>query len=328
MKTYKFHSKTGLSLVNEDLPALGPHDVRIRVRAVSLNYADLMVARYFDTFFSEAIVPVSDCAGEVIEIGAAVSRFSVGARVLSCFFPLWIDGPIPANHEDGVPGVLAEEVILNEQAIVAMPEYLTFEEGATLPCAGLTAWNALFEGGNLKAGDTVVVQGTGGVSLFALQLAKAAGAEVILTSSGAEKCQRALSMGASHTVDYKKIPTWGEHVWALTGNRGADLVVEVGGAGTFDQTVAALRFGGTMSLIGILAGIEGHINTLGIVRKGLHVAGIHVGSRGMFESFNRALGATRIRPVIDTIFDFDQAQQAYDRIASGAHFGKVVIRVY
>jgi NADPH:quinone reductase-like Zn-dependent oxidoreductase len=223
--------------------------------------------------------------------------------------------------------MLAEQVVLPESAWVRMPPRLSFEAAATLPCAGVTAYHALFEAAQLRPGDVVLLQGTGGVSVFALQLAKAAGARVIVTSSSAAKRDRALLLGADHVIDYKADTAWGESARAWTGGRGVDVVVEVGGPGTFDQSVAALRYRGTMSLLGVLTGVRGEVNTYGVFHKLLRIAGIYVGSVAMFEGLVRALEAGRIDPIIDRAFGFDEARDAYAYLASGAHFGKVVIRV-
>lgn len=318
-----------LVLVERPSLPLGPDEVRVRVRAVSLNFRDLTMARGA-RHRTVPLVPVSDGAGEVIEVGSQVTTPKLGARVAAAFFPTWHAGELSDAHHanalgGGRDGMLAEEVVLPASAWVPIPEYLSFAEAATLPCAGVTAYNALFEAARLRAGDTVLLQGTGGVSIFALQLARAAGARVVLTSQSAEKRTRALSLGAEHTVDYKAHPKWGEAVKDWTRGRGVDLAVEVGGPGTFDQSVVALRYGGTMSLLGVLTGLKGEINTYGVFHKGLHIAGVYVGSTAMFESFNRALEATQLHPVIDSVFPFARAKEAYAHLASAAHFGKVVI---
>src|SRR5262249_10355177 len=279
-----------------------------RVRAVSLNYRDLNIARGAKKR-KAPVVPASDGAGEVIEVGAAVTRYKLGDRVAAAFFPLWHSGGMSEHvHSRALggshDGMLAEEVVLPETAWVRMPARLSFEAAATLPCAGVTAYHALFEGAKLRPGDTVLVQGTGGVSIFGLQLAKAAGARVIVTSSSAAKRERALTMGADHVIDYKAEPKWGDVARAWTGGRGADIVIEVGGPGTFDQSVAALCYGGTMSLLGVLTGTRGEVNTYGIFHKGLRIAGVYVGSVAMFEDLVRALEATRIDPIIDRVFSF------------------------
>ncbi len=335
MQAYELHPEEGfaaLTLVDRQAPkTLEPHQVRVRVRAVSLNYRDLVVAKNSQTR-AKKIVPVSDGAGEVIETGSAVTRVKVGDRVVAGFFPTWIDGPFAEVHHGSalggsLDGMLAREVVLGEAAWVKIPEYLSFEEASTLPCAGVTAWNALFHAASVKSGDTVLVQGTGGVSIFALQLARAAGARVVATSSSADKRARLESLGAFATIDYRETPAWGEAARAATGGRGVDVAVEVGGAGTFDQSVKALRFGGTVSLLGILAGTQGPIDTYAILHKDVHVRGLYVGSIAMFEELLRALDASRIRPIVDRVFSFAEARGAYEHLASGKHFGKVVIRV-
>lgn len=334
MKAFELHPEEGfdaLRLVERPRPAVNAGDVRVRVRAVSLNYRDLMVARGSKKR-AKRIVPVSDGAGEVIEVGADVRRLAAGDRVAAAFFPTWLDGPFAEEHHanalgGSLDGMLAEEVVLPERAWVKIPSRYSFEQAATLPCAGVTAWHALFEAAAVQPGDTVLVQGGGGVSTFALQLARFAGAGVIATSSSAEKRARLEQMGALATIDYTADPKWGEAVRAAAGNRGVDLVVEVGGAGTFDQSVAALRYGGHMSLLGILAGTQGPINTYAIFHKNIRIHGVYVGSIAMFERLVRALERSTIAPVIDRVFPFDEARAAYEYLASGAHFGKVVIRV-
>lgn len=336
MIAYELHPKPdfdALVQTHREPSPLGPRDVRVRVHAVSLNYRDLTIARGAHKRTSgRPIVPASDGAGEVIAVGSAVTRFKGGERVAAAFFPTWIDGEFVAGYHaralgGTTDGMLAEEVVLDEQSWVTLPEHLSYEEGATLPCAAVTAYNALFEATSLRPGSTVLVQGTGGVSIFALQLAKAVGASVILTSQSEAKRQRAQQLGADHVIDYRATPKWGETASGLTGGRGVDVVVEVGGPGTFDQSVAALRYAGTMSLIGVLTGVRGEVNTYGIFHKALHVRGIYVGSRRMFEALNSIVSAIQLRPVIDRVFPFAETPAAYGHLASGTHFGKVVIRV-
>ena len=334
MRAYEIQPRDGfdaLAVVDRPSPALGTKDVRVRVRAVSLNYRDLTIARGAKKR-KAPVIPASDGAGEVVEVGSAVTRHAVGDRVAAAFFPHWIDGGMSEHAHSAAlggshDGMLADEVVLPETAWVRIPARLSFEAAATLPCAGVTAYHALFEGHQLRPGETVLVQGTGGVSIFGLQLAKAAGARVIVTSSSAAKRDRALAMGADHVIDYKAQAQWGEAARGFTGGRGVDAVIEVGGPGTFDQSVVALRYGGTMSLLGVLTGTKGEVNTYGIFHKGLHIAGIYVGSVAMFESLVRALEASKIDPVIDRTFGFAETRAAYEYLASGAHFGKVVIRV-
>lgn len=334
MKAYELHPGqgfAGLSLVDRPSPEPGARDVRVRIHAVSLNYRDVAIARA-SRKRPIVIIPTSDGAGEVTAIGSGVTRVKVGDRVAAAFFPTWLDGDLRPEHHasalgGSVDGMLAEEVVLPETAWVRVPSRLSFEQAATLPCAGVTAWNALFVAASLKVGDRVLVQGTGGVSIFALQLARASGAIVIATSSSAVKRARLETMGAAATIDYRENADWSEAVRDAAGGEGIDVAVEVGGAGTFDQTVKALRFGGTMSLIGVLAGMQGPVNTYAVLQKGIRVHGVYVGSARMFEALVHALDASTIEPVIDRVFSFEQVRAAYEHLASGAHFGKVVIRV-
>jgi NADPH:quinone reductase-like Zn-dependent oxidoreductase len=275
---------------------------------------------------------VSDGAGEVIAVGEGVTRVKVGDRVAAAFFPTWQEGRLSDAHHaaalgGGQDGMLAEEVVLHESAWLKLPNSLSFEQAATLPCAGVTAYHALFHAASLKAGETILLQGTGGVSIFALQLAKAAGANVIITSSSEAKRARAQSLGAAHTLDYKTDPKWGSSAHKLTQGRGVDVVVDVGGPDTFDQSIAALRYGGTMSILGVLTGTQGKVNTYAIFHKTLRIAGVYVGSITMFEELLRALEHNKIEPVIDKTFEFGDARAAYEHLASGAHFGKVVVKV-
>lgn len=335
MKAYELQKSDGfasLARTERERPKLGPQDVRVRVRAVSLNFRDLVIARASKHTKRPPHVPCSDGAGEVLEIGSDVTRVKVGDRVAANFFPHWRDGdPDGASQATAlggtVDGMLREEVVLDQQAWVAIPAHLSFEEAATLPCAGVTAFNALFESASLRPGETLLVQGTGGVSMFALQLARVAGAQVIVTSSSAEKRERAKKLGAMHTIDYKANPNWGDAARAITGGRGVDVLVEVGGPGTFDQSVAALRHAGTMSILGTLSGLKGEVNTFGIFQKALRVHGIYVGSVRMFEALNRVLNLHQLHPIVDRVFSFEDARSAYEYLASGQHFGKVVVRV-
>lgn len=334
MKAYELHPEDGfdsLKQVDRARPGIRPGDVRVRVRAVSLNYRDLMVARG-SRKRAKRIVPLSDGAGEVIEVGSDVKRLAIGDRVAAAFFPTWVDGAFAEAHHanalgGSLDGMLAEEVVLPDRAWVKIPTRYTFEQASTLPCAGVTAWHALFEAATVIPGETVLVQGGGGVSTLALQLARHTGAAVIATSSSADKRARLTQMGAATTIDYTADAKWGETARAAAGNGGVDLVVEVGGAGTFDQSVAALRYGGHMSLLGILAGTQGAINTYAIFHKNIRIRGIYVGSVAMFERLVRVLEHSAIDPVIDRVFSFEETRAAYEHLASGTHFGKVVIRL-
>ena len=335
MKAYEIQPREGFaSLTKVDRAApgtLGPLDVRVRVHAVSLNFRDLAIAKNAASR-KKPVVPCSDGAGEVIEVGSAVRRWKKGDQVAANFFPTWKSGPYAAVHQEAalggsVDGMFAEEVVLGEDAWVKIPKGYSLSQAATLPCAAVTAWNGLFVATTTRPGDRVLVQGTGGVSIFALQLAHAAGAEVLATSSSAEKRARLETMGASKTIDYKATPAWGEAVQAATGGRGVHTVIEVGGAGTFDESAKALAYNGTMSMIGVLSGIKAPIATNVLLSKALTVRGIYVGSVAMFEDLVAALERNRIEPVIDRTFTFDDALAAYEHVDSGAHFGKVVITI-
>jgi NADPH:quinone reductase-like Zn-dependent oxidoreductase len=333
MRAYEIHAGAdfdALVRTTREVPALSPTDVRVRMRAVALNFRDLAVLRGAHNRV-EPFVPLSDGVGQVVAIGSAVTRVAVGDRVAPAFFPSWIDGELsPDAHAHAlggaIDGTLAEEVTLDQRAWVHVPAHLSDEEGATLGCAGLTAYNALFNGPRIGAGHTVLVLGTGGVSIFALQLAKAVGARVVLTTSSADKAAYARALGADHIVNYKLTPDWGAAVREWSGG-GVDLVVEVGGPGTLDQSIEATRFGGAISLLGVLTGVHGDVNLYRIAYKALRVRGVYVGSIVMFEALMDMVGATALRPVIDRVFDFDEARTAYEYLASARHVGKVVIRM-
>mgnify|MGYP001761685978 CR=1 FL=1 len=336
MQTYLIKTEphsTGLGQAQRKLDAPVGHEVHVRVHAVALNFRDLMLAedQYRGANVSP-VIPCSDGAGEVIAIGPQVTRFKVGDRVVSAFFADWISGaPTPQNTANtlggAVDGLLAQEVVLHEQTLVAIPAHLSWIEAATLPCAAVTAWNALFVEGRLKAGDNVLLLGTGGVSIWALQLAKAAGVHVIMTSSSDEKLQRARSLGANATVNYKHTPEWQDEVLGLTGGRGVDLVLEVGGQGTLSRSMASARMGGTVAIIGGVSGFGGEINPVTLIGSAKRIAGILVGSRDMLEALSSFVSENAIHPVIDRVFSFDQAREAYAYLKSGSHFGKVVIEV-
>jgi NADPH:quinone reductase-like Zn-dependent oxidoreductase len=323
----------GLKLQDEKVPALGPHDVRIAIRAVSLNFRDLMFAHgTYRVSSAEPRIPCSDGAGEVIEVGSQVSRFKVGARVAGTFFPKWIDGePTPENTEGALgangDGTLAEQVVLNEESLVRVPDHLSFDEAATLPCAAVTAWNALFVEGGIKAGGTVLIQGTGGVSIHALQLAHAAGLQTIITSSSDAKLESARKLGADATINYRTTPEWQDEVLRITNGRGVDLVLEVGGQDTVRRSIASLRMGGTVAVIGGLSGWGASLEAPSLIGHAGRLIGIFVGHRKMFEDLNRFVSVAKLRPIVDRTFAFTEARQAYEHLESGSHFGKVVIRV-
>jgi NADPH:quinone reductase-like Zn-dependent oxidoreductase len=335
VKAFEVHPEEGLAalkVVDRPYPtSLGPHEVCIRVRAVSLNYRDLVMVKNAKRS-KRAMVPCSDGAGMIMAVGDEVSSLMLGERVMASFFPTWIDGPFKAEYHacalgGSVNGMLSEQVVLDESALIRIPPEYSLEQAATLPCAAVTAWNALFEAASVQPGDTVLVQGSGGVSVFALQLAKAAGATVIATSSSAEKRGRLEELGAAHTIDYREEPNWGDAVREYTGGSGVDVAVEVGGAGTFDQTVKALRYGGTMSLIGVLAGTKGTIDTYAVLHKNVRVHGVYVGSVAMFERLVAAMVANKIEPVMEELYLFLETQAAYAHLESGEHFGKIVIAI-
>lgn len=321
-----------LSLATRPVPRPGPTEVLVRMRAVSLNYRDLLVVRGAWRPTSPR-VPASDGVGEVVEVGEGVTRFRSGDRVAGIFLPGWIDGELePAKLEKpslggtGADGTLAEYVAFEEAAAVPVPEHLSDEEAATLPLAAVTAWHAVTRSG-VARGDTVLVQGTGGVSLFALQFARMRGAEVIVTSSSTEKLVRARDLGAAGGVNYRQSPEWGAQVRSLTGGRGVDHVVEVIGGENLDQSLAALRLGGSIAMVGQLGGTTARVHTFGFVEKGVRLFGVLVGSRAMFEEMNAALLAHRLRPVVDTVFDFEAVPEALRYLETGAQFGKICIRL-
>jgi NADPH:quinone reductase-like Zn-dependent oxidoreductase len=335
MKVYEVRGKFGLeslAAAERPQPQPGPHEVLVRVRAVALNYRDLLVVKgAYNPKMPLPRVPCSDAAGEVAAVGEKVNRVRVGQRVAGLFMPAWQSGELTEAKASsalggGVDGVLAEYVILPEDGVVAVPEHLDDVEAATLPCAAVTAWHALVTEGGVKPGDTVLVQGTGGVSLFALQFARLAGARVIATSSRDDKLERVRALGASAGINYKTTPEWGERGRVLSGG-GVDHVVEVGGAGTLAQSLRAVRLGGRVSLIGVLSGGAGQISLFPVLMKNVRVQGIFVGSGEMFEAMNRAIAAHQLRPVVDRVFPFEQVPDAFRHLESGAHFGKVVVRV-
>lgn len=323
----------GLHLVELAEPVPGPGEVAVRVRAASLNFRDLLVVRgQYNPKISLPAVPLSDGAGEVAAVGPGASRFRVGDRVAAAFMPGWISGPATDSAARsalgaGGTGMLAEIVILPETGLVHVPANLSFEEAATLPCAAVTAWHALVSEGKLKAGDTVLTLGTGGVSIFALQFARMHGARVIATSGSDEKLERVRALGASETINYKRTPEWDKTVRQLTAGEGVDHVVEVGGAGTLSRSLRAVKTGGTVSLIGLLAGGTAEVNVLPVLMRNLRVQGIFVGSRAMFEEMNRAMALHLTAPVIDKVFSIDATAEAFHHLESGGHFGKVVIRI-
>jgi NADPH:quinone reductase-like Zn-dependent oxidoreductase len=321
-----------LTLAETDVPKPGPFQVLVRLRAASLNFRDLAVVsgKYMMSRLPPDLVPLSDGAGDVVELGAGVTRVKAGDRVCGIFMQSWMGGDMePADGRSAlggaIDGVLSEYRVFDERSLVHVPAHLSFEQAATLPCAAVTAWNALFGLQPLIAGQTVLVLGTGGVSIFALQFARAAGARVIATSSSDAKLERARALGASDGVNYKDTPEWQIAVRDLTGGRGVDHVVEVGGPGTLQRSVQSTRSGGWVTLIGVLT--RGTLDPLAVFAGGAIIRPIYVGSRQMFEAMNAAIALHGIEPVIDRVFSFDEAKEAYRHLKGASHVGKVVITI-
>ena len=336
MKAYELQNRFGidsLAVVERPQPKPGPGQVLVRMRAFSLNYRDLLVVKgQYNPKLRFPFTPLSDGAGEVAEVGAGVTRVKPGDRVAGAFMPKWVGGELTEAKAKsalggGAPGVLAEYVVLDEEGVVPVPAHLSDEEAATLPCAAVTAWHALVTEGHVKAGDVVLVQGTGGVSLFALQFAVVSGARVIATSSSDDKLRRVRELGASDGINYKTTPDWDKRALELTGDAGVDHVVEVGGAGTLGRSLKAVRMGGRVSMIGVLTGGSAEVTVLPILMKGTRVQGIYVGSREMFEAMNRAIALHQLRPVVDRVFPFAEAAEALRYLETGTHFGKIVLRL-
>ena len=334
MRTYhieRFGGPDGLVLRTDSDPVPGPNDVVVRVRANALNHRDLnvMKGRYRVTPKSD-LVPLSDGAGEVAAVGARVTRVKVGDRVAGTFFQRWIGGRMEAaclrsDLGGSMDGMLTEFALLHEEGVVAIPAHLSFEEAATLPCAAVTAWVSLMERARVTAGETVLTMGTGGVSVFALQFAKLLGARVIATTSSAEKAKRLRELGADDVINYREAPEWDREVLRLTNGVGVDHVVEVGGPSTLARSVTCAALGAHIVMVGILGGAGEMFDPTLLRGKSLVLRTISVGSRQSFEAMNRAIELHRVRPVIDRAFRFSQAAEAYRHVASGQHFGKVVI---
>ena len=315
----------------DDPPSPGPGQINVAVRASSLNYHDYAVVRGMLPT-PEGRIPLSDGAGDVTAVGEGVTEFAVGDRVVSTFFPEWLDGEPPMSAftqvpGDGIDGFACEMVTMPATAFTRAPRGYSHAEAATLTCAGLTAWRALFVDYQVKPGDTVLVQGTGGVSIFALQFAKAAGARVIATSSSDDKLERVRALGADETINYREVEAWGPKAFEMTGGRGVDCVVEIGGAGTLDQSMMATRVGGHIALIGVLAGFAGPVQTALLFSKNLTVQGLTVGSRAMQQAMIRAIEAKDLRPVISDSFALADLADAFRHQESGRHFGKIAVEI-
>ncbi|MCM2459390.1 NAD(P)-dependent alcohol dehydrogenase [Pseudomonas sp. CG7] len=322
----------GLCLRETDAPKPpGPGQVLVRMRAAALNFRELLIlAGHYQQMCKPDLVPCSDGAGEVVAVGEGVLRVGTGDRVALTFHPHWIAGEQPQGlailgRGGSVDGTLSEYACVSQDEVVVVPQHLSFEEASTLPCAALTAWSALCAHGVLLPGQRVLVQGTGGVSVFALQLAKLFGAEVVALSSSPEKLSRLRQLGADHLIDYRVHTDWHKQVLACTGGQGVDLTVEVGGGDTVERSVQATRVGGRVSMVGLLTGSPGFSE--GFFYRGLSINTIRVGHREQFEQMNRAIALHRLRPVIDQVFDFDNAPEAFTHLQQRKHVGKVVIRI-
>ncbi len=314
-------------------PTPGPREVLLRMRAASINYRDiLMISGLYNPRQRLPLIPLSDGVGEVIAAGPDVQRVQVGDRVVPTFFQGWPSGPVPRRSEPlrtslGGPldGVLAQRMLLDEQGVVKAPAHLTDAEAACLACAGLTAWNAIVVQSELAPGDTVVLQGTGGVSIFAFQFAQMMGCRTIVTSSSDEKLVRATSLGADATINYRATPEWSKEVLRLTGGLGATHVVDVGGAGTMAQSLKAVHPGGGISVIGVLGGTQGPFDMIPVLMRNLRLQGVFVGNRDQLEAMSRAMSHHHMHPIVDRVFPFSEARAALDYASQGKHFGKVCI---
>ena len=336
MRAIEIHEPYGcdaLRLVEHTEPGPpGAGQVLIRVRAVALNYRDLLVTKGFDRWRPPSgRVPASDAVGIVAAVGPGVRRVEIGRRVVLTFLPHWIDGPLTASKLAGAlggattDGVLREQLLVDAESVVLVPDYLSDVEAATLPCAAVTAWHAVSRAGTLHRERTLLVQGTGGVSLFALQFAKAAGAAVIATSKSDEKLQLATKLGATHGINYLRHPDWDHAVLDLTDGIGVDHVVDIGGADTINRSIRAVRHEGIVSIIGLVGGLNAQIDIGPIFLKNIRIDGVETGSRAMLESMMAFMGQHRIRPVIDKVFALEDAPAAFRHLDAGVHVGKVCI---
>jgi len=323
-----------LALVERDQPQVKPTEALVKFHAASLNYRDLMVVTgTYNPRMKLPAVPLSDGSGEVVAIGDSVTKWKVGDRVMPIFAQQWFDGDTSEEKRRTSlgagaqwDGVLREFGAFDETGLVRIPDHLSFEEAACLPCAGVTAWHALAMSGRLKAGETVLTLGTGGVSIFALQFAKLFGARVISTTGSEEKVERLRQLGADEVINYRSREHWDSAVVEMTDKRGVDHVVEVGGSGTLGKSLASVRLGGHVAMIGALTG-PGDFNPITVFMKAVRLQGIFVGSKAMFEDMNRAIEVAKLKPVVDRVFDFGEAREAMKYMQTGEHFGKVVISI-
>jgi NADPH:quinone reductase-like Zn-dependent oxidoreductase len=336
MKVYEIQGSFGLDnlrVAERSDPIPGHGQVMVRMKAVSLNYRDILtVTGLYNPKQPLPLVPCSDGVGEVVAVGEGVSRFKESDRVAAIFCQRWIGGTptyerLRSTLGGPRDGTLAEFVLLDEDGAVLLPEHLSDEEAATLPCAGLTAWSALAEYGNVGPGDIVLIQGTGGVAIFALQFAHLLGAKAIVTSSSYDKLERARQLGAWQEINYIDDSDWGKTARELTGGVGVDHVVDIGGGKTLEQSLRAVRIGGEISLVGVLSGAAADLNLLPVFMKNVRIQGIVVGSRDGFEAMNRAIAMHQMRPVVDRVFPFAEAKEAFEFVMSGAHFVKVCIAI-
>jgi len=330
MKLFELQSFNdgGLQMIERGTPSPCLGEVVIKVESASINFRDFMIAKgLYNPNLSLPLIPLSDGSGEVVAVGNDVKKFKIGDRVSSVFWQDWnsdVKTRMISTGSDAA-GVLSEYAVLPEAAVLPIPDYLSYQEAATLPCAAVTAWTCI-EAANIKAGDNVLLLGTGGVSIFGLQIAKALGANVIITSSSDDKLARAVDLGADATINYKDNPDWGKQAFEAAGV-GVNLVIEIGGGGTFNQSMEALTIGGHISIIGALSGVSTELNLLSMVFKNVHTHGITVGTREDHEAMNHFFSEHQIHPIIDKEVSFEQGADAIIGIASGNHFGKIVVNI-